>query len=631
MSVLCCLQLRAENNALKRELEREFINKTVVSKIILGEKAIPPGYQTLYPVNTLVYPDRDDVTFRVEWLEIRTEVGPQMQNRFEGGSSFRITAIDFKDDRLELKLQSLNGRSAKLKLMLGAGWQSKFDVAAVQIQLARIFVLAEQPQPTPATAAFAGSTPAPVSVSVVSTNEYRSPSNAPVIPGRISNEQLQAVLTAADAESQQSFSDLLKQAGSVSNALLSIQRQTSRFPNFAAHPRIREISNLQGRLGKSLQPRQIEDIVELNELLRQCVQIFYNFAPADSNDIYTSIREAIDAQRVRQEQVSRAKNSVIEVERTLDDGNLSRASQLYPQLSSDPQMVQVSSLQQYLQYTTGLREDLATYAQANQIDRRHDIAAVQQVLNLAHEIDLLNISQARPVTKTFLQNVVESDKAAVKQRLDMIPAFHIDLAAYKSSEKAIERSGNAEARVSFLSTKSQDLDKYIASAADLSSLLQRADTLLTIEQVFGESEKTSLIAKGADLPAAEELLANLVERLRVEQESLREAQARLDAERAKQQRQLEARQELPRQVMHDALMVAMLDDKYAQTTIVGYRLESSKKREALKQEVSQYRPLSPQFWRDVDAEFNRLLPGMTESQASDTLSVLRWLRSDSSK
>jgi hypothetical protein len=48
-----------------------------------------------------------------------------MQKSFGQGTSFQITGVDFKNDCLELKLFSRIGGSAHLKVMFGAGWQTR--------------------------------------------------------------------------------------------------------------------------------------------------------------------------------------------------------------------------------------------------------------------------------------------------------------------------------------------------------------------------------------------------------------------------------------------------------------------------------------------------------------------------
>jgi hypothetical protein len=144
----CCYQLSAEDKALKADLERAFVGKPVVSKIVFGSKAKPSGQWMTYPVNTLVYPDGERVIFRVESGTMRTNVGPrEMKQQFDKGTSFKVTAVDLKDDRLELQLETDKGDAAKLKLMLGAGWQSKLDAPSVRRQLAGIFLSGQEPEP----------------------------------------------------------------------------------------------------------------------------------------------------------------------------------------------------------------------------------------------------------------------------------------------------------------------------------------------------------------------------------------------------------------------------------------------------------------------------------------------------
>jgi len=143
---VCALQLSAENKALKSDLEHALMGKTFLSTIVVGGRATPRGYSADYPVNTVVTPE-GQVTFRVEWGLMRADVGTsEMVRRFERGTSFRVASIELKDDRLELKLENSTNDSAKLKLMLNAGWQSQMDSAAVVQKLSTFLVEPEKYQ-----------------------------------------------------------------------------------------------------------------------------------------------------------------------------------------------------------------------------------------------------------------------------------------------------------------------------------------------------------------------------------------------------------------------------------------------------------------------------------------------------
>lgn len=147
--ILFTLQLAAQNSALQSDLSHSLSGATLISTIRFGGKTILPGQQADYPVNTLLDPTRRDVSYCVESGRLRTAIAAnEMHHTFDRGTFFHLRAIDLKEDSLELNLESSTGDSARLTLMLGAGWQSKFDGASIQSQLARVFVIDRQPQPT---------------------------------------------------------------------------------------------------------------------------------------------------------------------------------------------------------------------------------------------------------------------------------------------------------------------------------------------------------------------------------------------------------------------------------------------------------------------------------------------------
>src|SRR5271155_4354593 len=110
LTVGFCNQLQADNTALKSDLEHTLVGQNVVSKIMFGGTAIPPRASIDYPVNTQVFPDSSQVSYRVEWGLIREDVSPyQMRPRFDRGFFLRIAGVEVKDDRLNPKLQRGGG------------------------------------------------------------------------------------------------------------------------------------------------------------------------------------------------------------------------------------------------------------------------------------------------------------------------------------------------------------------------------------------------------------------------------------------------------------------------------------------------------------------------------------------
>lgn len=164
LTVFFSQQAYAKDNSLKGQLEHGLVGQVVTSKILLGDRARPSdvareGITLDFPVHTLVNGETGHVSYRVEdalWLEWAEVYPDDMVRSFGTGTSFRISAIRIKDDRIEIKLNHLEGGSAEVKLLLGKGWQSKSDAASVEEILARIFTFgqpvqremeAEQPSP----------------------------------------------------------------------------------------------------------------------------------------------------------------------------------------------------------------------------------------------------------------------------------------------------------------------------------------------------------------------------------------------------------------------------------------------------------------------------------------------------
>lgn len=141
------MQLSAQNGGLKDELYRSLSGTTVISTILFGGRAAPSGYQSDYPVETLVYPGNNEAVYRMDLgSTITTITAADMRRYFDRGTSFQVIGLDLQDGWLELKLTSAGGDSARLRLMLGAGWQSKFDSSSIRAKLACVLILDQKPR-----------------------------------------------------------------------------------------------------------------------------------------------------------------------------------------------------------------------------------------------------------------------------------------------------------------------------------------------------------------------------------------------------------------------------------------------------------------------------------------------------
>ncbi len=147
ISILFTMQLSAQSGAVKDELYHSLSGTTVIATIILGGKAAPQGSRSGFPVETLVDPATNNVAYQMDLGATSPVITAQdMQRYFERGTAFQVVGLELRDSWIELKLKSAGGDSARLRLMLGDGWQSKFDCSSVRAQLASVLVLDQTPR-----------------------------------------------------------------------------------------------------------------------------------------------------------------------------------------------------------------------------------------------------------------------------------------------------------------------------------------------------------------------------------------------------------------------------------------------------------------------------------------------------
>jgi hypothetical protein len=146
-SIIFSLQLSAQNSGLQDELNHSLYGTTVISTVIIGEKATPPG-KSGCPVDTVVYPGNNEVAYRIDLGGTSTAItAREMLYSFDRGTSFEVSSIELQDGWLDLNLKSVSGGNARLRFMLGHGWQSRLDSASIQAQLARVLILDQNPLP----------------------------------------------------------------------------------------------------------------------------------------------------------------------------------------------------------------------------------------------------------------------------------------------------------------------------------------------------------------------------------------------------------------------------------------------------------------------------------------------------
>jgi len=448
---------------------------------------------------------------------------------------------------------------------------------------------------------------------------YERVATGPDLPGRMPTERVQAILIEATQEANRDTDSFLSEAAStVSADLIAIQNATMRYPNFASHPLMQSISSLKRQLGKKLQPKNVNDVETVTDLLSRTLRIFggsefgvaYEHVEAETN--------AIREYRTRQAAISNSASAIAEIERTLDQGNLAAADSRYQQVATDHFMSGFSPAKHYLAETTTLRRELSAFREASQVPRvRPEQTPSTQVSVLANEAAKAEAYSGNSLASTLLSRAAAADKQTVQSRLASLPAFEFDAKNYKVqpiTSEIIARN---------LYTRLQELNGKLSSARELVELVGNESAMANVRLLFGESMEFELRRKGTSIPAAQQAATNLSSAIDTHERLVRAAEARKQAA-------LEEQQALAGKVVNGALIVVMLEEKFQRTSIMGYQMEANKQRQALHALLQRDRNLlTPQVWKAVQSEFERLMPGLTVYQASATQSLLANLRQTS--
>jgi hypothetical protein len=604
----------------------------VVSTITIGDTGAPVGYNAPYPVNTLVYPD-GQVAYRVEWAMMRGEVG-RMQKSFGSGTTFQVTSVDFKDDRLELKLLGRNRDSGRLKVMLGSGWQTRMTNATVIETLGKFFSLpvaqsevppvngAALPTPSasvqnpPSSAAVAGVT------SKSATALYSRHASATTMPGRVSENDVQNILVGLEQQKQSAQDGLRRSASRLSVSFRAFQSAYSRE---RGNQPAKEIVRLQSELGSDLIPRRTEDIDDIDNVFRKCWYVAqvrqaggYNgrgqleeYGPGSDSPAYKEAFLSGQAARdratqdlrsafARKESAVNAETTIILVEQALDKGDLLDANHGFGTLSggTTPTIPEVA---QYLGQSANLRSDLAAYSQASATPVLTATSLVTTIHAVANEQAQLAASFGKPLTSSYLQHRLDADKGVLRGRLDALPAFHFDPKLYTTS------------------TVTQ-LRGVLLSAVDLAALMGDQAAMDLVHSWYGDAMYTGLNAKGQGITEAQLLETKLENQIAAEQR-LR------DQEQARREALIERRNSLASEIVNTALMITMLEEKFQLTQVIGYRMEANKQRASLSNLVRTNRTLlDSAVWNEVNQRFQQILPGLTLWQADRAQSILAELR-----
>lgn len=462
----------AENSALKAEISSSLNGAVMVSKVTLGGRAIATGYETDWPVITIANTETGAVTYRVESGFVRFDVRPrEMRRYFAQGSSFHVSSIDLKDEGLELKLESESesGDSAKLRLLLGQGWQSRLSVEQVMSELARVFQLPDSQN---------GVTPPP-SQSASPQGPLVSSASVPV------TSQSNSASTVTFTASKPASSPSSPRQSAPSYPSSSVRLRPAEFSAILAEAENARLEAAQGTT---------PDCKDIIASVAACEQILQTETPCG---LLRRAGRPICAESLR---ISVMEGGLKSIERSLDNKDaiaalayyeavrggasevvsLSAAGRLTSQYSGgalqygtrvvSPEDVPTPTSQsqggspattlpfvdEYLERTRELYSDLREYREATLRLGNPQTATIADVVNVLYTAVTFQQSRASQLGDTRgLQSTIAAQSASLQQRLESLPDFQLDASKY-----ALPAS--SENSYSALQKKSELLASWIA-------------------------------------------------------------------------------------------------------------------------------------------------------------------------
>ena len=588
------------SDQLKSQVLQGLVGRNVTSEVNLGNRAYQPlkgTYQTsspsnvLLPINTLVYPD-GQLVYRIEFGFVRTDV-TSVQEMFAPGTSFRIEAVDMREDRIDIHLKDERGTSAQLKVMLGKEWSGYEDAASV-------FSLINQYLKLPANIIAKANTgssldslnrPPMLNTSAASqaivANVHYTYVHSPLVamfPERISQANMDRVLSDFEAMDGQAITALIQKASILQSGLLGLQRNAMRYQNPTVNDRIQAIANLQRSIGPALQPKSREDVVALLTVWRGSVRGFSSMCPIPYEPTESNVKEALAAQTLQHDLIAQAANQVIKVERDLDNGEIGAAIVDYTLLSGEASLSPVNS---YLRQTAALNRDLDDYAKIKSGPQVKSLKVDAELILALKDLQQSEDSSLGTLAQALLIQRLTIVKEDLKMRLGNVPILSfskIDFSSHGSQK--LDLSGD------FASTKSllERLDKILEPMSDLILI---KDQIASAGPFLGDKLTSRLAVQIPTLEAALSQRDALQKRLSTDRAEIAVKEERVKSEIAAKEervkseeeyrnRELERQQEITNKCVSLAVQTVLLEQKFEETTIMGYQMDADKDHEELK-------------------------------------------------
>ena len=641
IAVLCILSSSPGFSQIQQaSLAASLKGTEAVSKITIGDKGVPssiPGQYAVLPVDTLVYPE-GQIVYQLEGGFIPVVV-EYLQTSFATGTTFQISGVGFKDDRLELKLTSRDSGSRHLKIMLGAGWQKRMTDQDVILAVSK-FLSVPSAQPNTmeadnmAAAARSQSTPVTPGISTAASSyPYTRSPQLTILPGRIAESELRIIFDIFDSEKRSARQELFAKARPLANTLSTIWYNEHKGANIPDHPRMADIDAMERRLGKTFLPGTPDDLLQMIEIIRHGAGLFWMFSPPDWSNLDDSIREAIKEEVALQSALDDSRACVVSIEEDLDRGDYGKAENDFDSLSPAPLLSHSAPVDKYLAITQDLRADLVLRSRLGKSRNESKPDLLTRIRSLEEEEVAFKNSVKVPITASFARGWITEDKESLRADLISLPAFQTEVKPFVL--KHDHASSTFKQFTEQLDSASKDweqLKRDLESAHDLVEITSDQVAMQSIRSWYGSESAESLMTKATGVASAKENEVMLMVYVGLATGDRNREQAAIQLhhqqEEARKQALIDERNNLAGAIWNKVIMITMLDEKFRLTEVMGYTIEADKQRAQLNNLIRQdHAMLTPSLWAEVDKAYQQMLPGLTVWQASHARTIIEGLRS----
>ena len=412
------------------------------------------------------------------------------------------------------------------------------------------------------------------------------------------------------------------------------------------------------QLGKTLKPQRPEDILEMISVLQGAMRTFYKFGPDGCCEPLYGLAGAVGQEESLQRSLTDADQQLVAVEKTLDEGDMLKANDEYTSMASSPLVAHLKPLEQYLDVTRTLREDLSSLSRLSTARDSTPIRLDAKIKYVAGNEARLATTVSMPITASYLHKWIAQDKESLKSNLESLPPFQTNVEPFVNKHDPAtssvmqfgEQYDSAVKDLELLRRNLEATQNLVEVTSDQEALVSIrswygpgvADSLLSkvkgVEAAKGNENKLSeyvglvAAAREREEAAKQERLAEIQRQHDQEeaakQERLAEIQRQHDQEEARKQALIAERNNLAGTIWNEVIMITMLDEKFRLTEVMGYAMEAQKQRTELNSLLRRDSSmLTPSLWAEVDRAYQQMLPGLTVWQATYSRSIIEELHS----